>query len=145
MPRIDMIAKWGAVVSGLALYGSWTANWAISHTWYLSVDKAGLLSNVQDYVGALCAGVLILSVLILRRSNRRRGVKEAIFFVSLVAFVATLQIILFDQVDTFNHVINLQTYFPAIVWFNNAELFLVSLVVLLLTWPTNWRPRRNSG
>jgi hypothetical protein len=140
-----MIAKWGAVVSGLALYGSWTANWAISHTWYLSVDKAGLLSNVQDYVGALCAGVLILSVLILRRSNRRRGVKEAIFFVSLVAFVATLQIILFDQVDTFNHVINLQTYFPAIVWFNNAELFLVSLVVLLLTWPTNWRPRRNSG
>jgi len=103
------------------------------------VDKTGFLSNIQDYVGALCAGVLVISVLILRRNNLKIGVKEAIFFVSLVAFVATLQIILFDQVDIFNHVVNLQTYFPAIVWFNNAELFLVSLVVLLLTRPTNLR------
>jgi len=139
MAMIDRVAKWSAVVSGLALYGSWTANWAISHTWYLSVDKTGFLSNIQDYVGALCAGVLIISLLILRRNNLKIGVKEAIFFVSLVAFVATLQIILFDQVDIFNHVVNLQTYFPAIVWFNNAELFLVSLVVLLLTRPTNLR------
>lgn len=145
MTKIDGIAKWGAVVSGLALYGSWTANWAISHTWYLSVDKAGLLSNIQDYVGALCAGALILSVLILRRSNLKRGVKEAIFFVSLVAFAATSQIILFDQVDIFNHVINLQTNFPAIIWFNNAELFFVSLVVLLLTRPTNWQLKKSSG
>ncbi|HEV2138375.1 MAG TPA: hypothetical protein VGR53_06005 [Nitrososphaerales archaeon] len=145
MTKIDGIAKWSAVVSGLALYGSWTANWAISHTWYLSVDRTGLLSNIQDYVGALCAGVLILSVLILRRSNLKRGVKEAIFFVSLVAFAATSQIILFDQVDIFNHVINLQTYFPAIIWFNNAELFFVSLVVLLLTRPTNWQLKKSSG
>ncbi len=142
MPRINGIAKWSALVSGLALYGSWTANWAISHTWYLSMDKTGFLSNIQDYVGALCAGVLILSVLILRRNNLKRGAKEAIFFVSLIAFAATLQIILFDQVDTFNHVINLQTFFPAIVWFNNAELFFVSLVVLLLTRPTYLRLKR---
>ena len=145
MTKIDGIAKWSAVVSGLALYGSWTANWAISHTWYLSVDKTGLLSNIQDYVGALCAGVLILSVLTLRRSNLKRGVKEAIFFVSLVSFVATSQIILFDQVDIFNHVVNLQANFPAIIWFNNAELFFVSLVVLLLTRPTNWQLKRSSG
>ena len=145
MIKIDGLAKWSAVFSGLALYGSWTANWAISHTWYLSVDKTGLLSNLQDYVGALCAVVLILSVLTLRRSNLKRGVKEAIFFVSLVAFAATSQIILFDQVDIFNHVINLQTYFPAIVWFNNAELFFVSLVVLLLTRPTNWQMKKSSG
>lgn len=145
MTRIDGLAKWSAVVSGLALYGSWTANWAISHTWYLSVDKTGLLSNVQDYVGALCAGVLILSVLVLRRSNTKRGVKEAIFYLSLVAFAATSQIILFDQVDIFNHVINFQTYFPAIVWFNNAELFLVSLVVLLLTRPTNLQLKKSSS
>jgi hypothetical protein len=142
MTRVDGLAKWGAVISGLALYGSWTANWAISHTWYLSVDKTGLLSNIQDYVGALCAGVLILSVLILRRSNLKRGAKEAIFFVSLVAFAATSQIILFDQVDIFRHVINLQDSFPAIVWFNNVELFGVSLVVLLLTRPTNWHLRK---
>lgn len=145
MTRVDGLAKWGAVISGLALYGSWTANWAISHTWYLSVDKTGLLSNIQDYVGALCAGVLILSVLILRRSNLKRGAKEAIFFVSLVAFAATSQIILFDQVDIFNHVINLQTYFPATIWFNNAELFFVSLVVLLLTRPTNFQLKKSSG
>jgi hypothetical protein len=144
MPRFDGLAKWTAAISGIALYGSWTANWAISHAWYLSVDKTGFLSNIQDYVGALCAGVLVISVLTLRRNNLKIGVKEAIFFVSLVAFVATLQIILFDQVDTFNHVINLQTYFPAIVWFNNAELFFVSLVVLLLTRPTNWRLRKAS-
>lgn len=142
---MDRVAKWSALVSGLALYGSWTANWAVSHTWYLSVDKTGLLSNIQDYVGALCAAVLILSVLTLRRGNLKRGVKEAIFFVSLVAFAATSQIILFDQVDIFNHVINLQAYFPAIVWFNNAELFFVSLVVLLLTRPTNWQLRKPSG
>jgi hypothetical protein len=83
--------------------------------------------------------------LILHRSNLKRGVKEAIFFVSLVAFAATSQIILFDQVDIFNHVINLQTYFPAIIWFNNAELFFVSLVVLLLTRPTNWQLRKPPG
>lgn len=145
MIKIDGLAKWSAVVSGLALYGSWTANWAISHTWYLSVDKTGLLSNLQDYVGALCAVVLILSVLTLRRSNLKRGFKEAIFFVSLVAFAATSQIILFDQVDIFNHVINLQTYFPVIIWFNNAELFFVSLVVLVLTRPTNWQLKKSSG
>jgi hypothetical protein len=145
MTKIDAIAKWSAVVSGLALYGSWTANWAISHTWYLSVDKTGLLSNMQDYLGALCAGVLIISVLSLRRNNLKKGVKEAIFFVSLIAFVATLQIILFDQVDTLNHVINLQTSFPAIVWFNNADLFFVSLVVLLLTRPTYLRLRKASS
>lgn len=143
MTRGDGLAKWSAVLSGLALYGSWTANWAISHTWYLSVDKTGLLSNIQDYVGALCAGVLILSVLILRRSDLKRGVKEAIFFVSLVAFAATSQIILFDQVDIFNHVINLQTYYPAIIWFNNAELFFVSLVVLLLTRPKSWQLKKS--
>lgn len=145
MAKIDGMAKWSAVVSGLALYGSWTANWAVSHTYYLSLDKTGFLSNIQDYVGALCAAVLVTSVLLLRRNNLKRGAKEAIFFVSLIAFVATLQIILFDQVDVFNHVINLQTYFPSIVWFNNAELFLVSLVVLLLTRPTNWRLRKASG
>jgi ABC-type branched-subunit amino acid transport system permease subunit len=111
----------------------------------LSVDKTGLLSNIQDYAGALCAGVLVISVLILRRGNPKRGIKDALFFVSLIAFVATVQIILFDQVDIFNHVINLQTYFPAIVWFNNAELFLVSLVVLLLTRPTNLRLRKAPG
>jgi ABC-type branched-subunit amino acid transport system permease subunit len=144
MAMIDRVAKWSAVVSGLALYGSWTANWAISHTWYLSVDKTGFLSNIQDYVGALCAGVLIISLLILRRNYPKRGVKEAVFFISLISFVATLQIILFDQVDTFKHVINLQTYFPAIVWFNNAELFFVSLVVLLLTRPRNWHLRKAS-
>jgi ABC-type branched-subunit amino acid transport system permease subunit len=145
MTRVDGLAKWGAVISGLAFYGSWTANWAISHTWYLSVDKTGLLSNIQDYVGALCAGVLVLSVLILRRSNLKRGVKEATFFVSLVAFAATTQIILFDQIDIFNHVVNLQTYFPAIIWFNNAELFFVSLAVLLLTRPANWQLRKAPG
>ncbi|HEV2227012.1 MAG TPA: hypothetical protein VGR56_09455 [Nitrososphaerales archaeon] len=145
MTKIDRIVKWAAFVSGLALYGSWTANWAISHTWYLSVDRTGLLSNIQDYVGALCASVLILSVLILRRGDLKRGVKEAIFFVSLIAFAATSQIILFDQVDIFNHVINLQTYFPAIIWFNNAELFFVSLVALLLTRPTNWQLKKSSG
>lgn len=145
MVMIDALAKWSAAISGFALYGSWTANWAISHEWYLSVDRTGFLSNIQDYVGALCAAVLIISVLILRRSNLKMGVKEAIFFVSLVAFVATLQIILFDQVDMFNHVINLQTYFPAIVWFNNAELFFVSLVVLILTRPTNLRLRKSPG
>jgi len=142
MPRINGIAKWSALISGLALYGSWTANWAISHTWYLSMDKTGFLSNIQDYVGALCAGVLVLSVLILRRNNLKKGVKEAIFFVSLIAFAATLQIILFDQVDTFNHVINLQTYFPAIVWFNNVELFFVSLVILLMTRPAYMRLKK---
>ncbi len=142
MPRIDRIAKWSALVSGLALYGSWTANWAISHTWYLSVDRTGLLSDLQDYVGALCAAVLVISVFLLRRNNLKSGVKEAIFFVTLIAFVATLQIILFDQVDIFNHVINLQTYFPAIIWFNNAELFLVSLVVLLLTRPKYLRLKK---
>jgi len=144
MTRIGGMAKWSAVVSGFALYGSWTANWAISHTFYLSLDKTGFLSNIQDYVGALCAGVLVVSVLSLRRSNLKRGVREAIFFISLIAFVATLQIILFDQVDIFNHVINLQTSFPAVVWFNNAELFFVSLVVLLLTRPTNWHLRKAS-
>ena len=145
MTRVDGLAKWSAVVSGFALYGSWTANWAISHTWYLSVDKTGFLSNIQDYVGATCAAVLVFSVLFLRRTSLKKGVKEAIFFVSLIAFVATSQIILFDQVDVFNHVINLQTYFPSIVWFNNAELFFVSIVVLLLTRPTNWRLRKDSG
>ncbi|MDA4125611.1 MAG: hypothetical protein OK452_00195 [Thaumarchaeota archaeon] len=144
MSKIDGMAKWSAIVSGVALYGSWTANWAVSHTWYLSMDKTGLLSKIQDYVGALCAVVLVISVLSFRRSNLKRGVKEAIFFVSLIAFVATLQIILFDQVDTFNHVLNLQTYFPAIVWFNNAELFFVSLAVLAFTRPTNWRLRKAS-
>jgi hypothetical protein len=142
MPRINEIAKWSALVSGLTLYGSWTANWAISHTWYLSMDKTGFLSNIQDYVGALCAGVLIISVLILHRNYLKGGVREAIFFISLIAFVATLQIILFDQVDIFRHVINLQDSFPAIVWFNNVELFGVSLVVLLLTRPANWHLRK---
>ncbi len=145
MTSFDGIAKLSAIVSGVALYGSWTANWAISHTWYLSMDKTGFLSNIQDYVGALCAVVLVISLLSLRRSNLKRGVKEAIFFVSLIAFVVTSQIILFDQVDIFNHVINLQTYFPAIVWFNNAELFFVSLVFLLLTRPTYLHLRKASS
>jgi hypothetical protein len=62
----------------------------------------------------------------------------------LIAFVATLQIILFDQVDIFRHVINLQASLPAIVWFNNADLFFVSLIVLLLTRPKNWNLRKDS-
>jgi hypothetical protein len=99
---------------------------------------------MQDYVGALCAGVLIISLMLLRRNNLKRGVREAVFFISLIAFIATLQIILFDRVDIFNHVVNLQTSFPAIVWFNNAELFFVSLVVLLMTRPTNWHLRKVS-